>query len=335
MKHRRYPTLPTLSGNSFESLRKTLEPYRHSLSRPTQRANAPFQWRMDVYNTNDLTVLKARCSDDWSLTYNGNEDNLELLIPRIGRIEVSLGNQTLSITPGHVLLAPTPLLRGMRFFCDDNEHSMITLNFGKPIVTTVLDELSCDSMMHELDYNPVIDLSQEIGPTLGLMIRTLMAGICESQTLEHSPQARERLIKSVLHLIFENMPDQPGKPGSGQLIDITPRHVKVAVDFLHANLHRSLTVLQIAEVTGVSVRALQAGFQRHYNTSPLRYLRNIRLEAAHEELSSPENHLGIGEVALKWGFTHFGRFSAEYKAAYGQYPSETIKRTKRSRKTET
>ncbi|GGY08732.1 AraC family transcriptional regulator [Litchfieldella qijiaojingensis] len=334
MKHRLYPTFPTLSGNSFESLRQTLEPYHHSLSRPTRRANAPFQWRVDVYNTNGLTVLKARCSDDWSFTYDGNEDNLGLLIPRIGRIEASLGNQTFSVTPGHALLAPTPLLRGMRFFCDNHENSMISLNVAKPIVTTVLDELSCDSMMYELDYNPVIDLSQGIGPTLGLMIRTLIAGICESQTWEHSPQAMKKFIKSVLHLIFENMPDQPAKQDNGQLIDITPRHVKVAIDFMHANLHRPLTVTQIAEIAGVSARALQTGFQRHRNTSPLRYLRNIRLEAVHEELSSPENQLGIGEVALKWGFTHFGRFSAEYKAAYGQYPSETVKRMKHSRKAE-
>jgi AraC-like DNA-binding protein len=43
-------------------------------------------------------------------------------------------------------------------------------------------------------------------------------------------------------------------------------------------------------------------------------------------LASPENTLPVHEVALKWGFTHMGRFAAKYRATFGVYPSETAKR---------
>ncbi|QIG97958.1 MULTISPECIES: helix-turn-helix domain-containing protein [unclassified Bradyrhizobium] len=57
-------------------------------------------------------------------------------------------------------------------------------------------------------------------------------------------------------------------------------------------------------------------------------MRPVRLEAIHDELSRPENLLPISEVALKWGFTHMGRFAASYRSAFGQYPSDTVRRAR-------
>ncbi|MHC2336461.1 helix-turn-helix domain-containing protein [Bradyrhizobium sp. USDA 4454] len=55
-------------------------------------------------------------------------------------------------------------------------------------------------------------------------------------------------------------------------------------------------------------------------------LRQIRLEAIHDELSRPENMLPVSEVALKWGFTHMSRFAAVYRSAFGLYPSDAVRR---------
>jgi transcriptional regulator GlxA family with amidase domain len=72
------------------------------------------------------------------------------------------------------------------------------------------------------------------------------------------------------------------------------------------------------------VRSLQAGFRKFKETTPAAYLRRIRLEAVHAELSLSENRLPVREVALKWGFTQMGRFAAQYRARFGHYPSETL-----------
>jgi AraC-like DNA-binding protein len=81
----------------------------------------------------------------------------------------------------------------------------------------------------------------------------------------------------------------------------------------------------LAEATGISIRSLQYGFRRFRNITPLAYLREVRLEAAQAELSSPLNMLSIKDVALKWGFTHMGHFAARYRAAYGETPSQTAR----------
>ncbi|MGO7682234.1 helix-turn-helix domain-containing protein, partial [Rhizobium johnstonii] len=51
-----------------------------------------------------------------------------------------------------------------------------------------------------------------------------------------------------------------------------------------------------------------------------------RLRAARQELLDPESKETMKAVCLKWGFFHFGRFSAVYKTTYGEYPSDTRKR---------
>jgi transcriptional regulator GlxA family with amidase domain len=108
-------------------------------------------------------------------------------------------------------------------------------------------------------------------------------------------------------------------------MDATSRQIVEATDFMRANMHQPLTLSEVAEATGISVRSLQYGFRRFRNTTPLAYLREIRLEAAQAELSSPVNILSIKDVALKWGFTHMGHFAARYRAAYGEMPSETAR----------
>jgi transcriptional regulator GlxA family with amidase domain len=107
--------------------------------------------------------------------------------------------------------------------------------------------------------------------------------------------------------------------------------VRSAVELMHEKLHEPLTLGSLAAQLGISGRSLQQGFRRYQDTTPLAYLRQLRLEAVHRELSNPQNTLGVGEVAAKWGFAHVGRLAKLYRDSYGQSPSETVQRALRRR----
>ncbi|WP_447577473.1 AraC family transcriptional regulator [Achromobacter kerstersii] len=112
----------------------------------------------------------------------------------------------------------------------------------------------------------------------------------------------------------------PGRRGA-----VLPRHVRSVQDYLQAHAHEPVSAEHLARIAGVSVRSLYAGFKEFLNVSPMHYLRDLRMERARAELLSGESQ-NIASVALRWGFAHMGRFSAGYKARYGESPSESLRR---------
>ena len=62
-------------------------------------------------------------------------------------------------------------------------------------------------------------------------------------------------------------------------------------------------------------------------TTPKHYIRQRKLERVHACLSDPSAKVrNITEVALDYGFLHLGRFSESYKSAFGELPSDTLRR---------
>ncbi|MDE4097021.1 MULTISPECIES: AraC family transcriptional regulator [Rhodobacterales] len=116
---------------------------------------------------------------------------------------------------------------------------------------------------------------------------------------------------------------------SGQLRRVTssviPGHVRRAQAYMLANLDRPLDIDEIAAYAGVSARNLQLGFKRFLSMAPMAYLRDIRLQRAHEDLLQGRREASVTEVAERWGMTHLGRFSQYYKTRYGCTPQETLK----------
>lgn len=106
---------------------------------------------------------------------------------------------------------------------------------------------------------------------------------------------------------------------------VLPRHVRRAQDFMQTHAHEPLSVEQLADVAGVSLRSLYSGFKDFLGISPMQYLRDLRMERARSELLGSETS-NVAAVALRWGFAHLGRFSSEYKQRYGESPSQTLRR---------
>ena len=74
-------------------------------------------------------------------------------------------------------------------------------------------------------------------------------------------------------------------------------------------------------------RSLQRAFRRVLGRSPLRYLKDCRLDAARRDLVSADPAaLSVTEVAYRYGFAHLSRFAETYRAEFGERPSETLRR---------
>jgi AraC-like DNA-binding protein len=113
---------------------------------------------------------------------------------------------------------------------------------------------------------------------------------------------------------------------AGQPTARRPRTVKRTLDAMHAEPGRSFTAAELAGIAGVGIRVLQESFRQHVGVPPLTYLRRLRLEGVHAELSrAGPGQVSVSEVATRWGFTHLGRFAGAYRDRYGVTPSQTLR----------
>jgi AraC-like DNA-binding protein len=111
--------------------------------------------------------------------------------------------------------------------------------------------------------------------------------------------------------------------------DAHPDTLRRAIAFIEANPELDLTVADIAGAAFVTTRAVQLAFRRHLDTTPMAYLRRVRLDRAHHDLLAATPGPGaerdtVTAIATRWGFLRPGAFAARYRAAYGQLPSQTL-----------
>ncbi|MEO6827183.1 MAG: AraC family transcriptional regulator [Microbacteriaceae bacterium] len=88
-----------------------------------------------------------------------------------------------------------------------------------------------------------------------------------------------------------------------------------------------ISVLDIAETLGVSLRSLQHSVRDVLGTTPSALLRQARLAEARSLLLAGEDPAAtVTDIAIRAGFTHLGRFASSYRAAFGESPSATLRR---------
>ncbi|NIY76850.1 AraC family transcriptional regulator [Thalassospira sp. HF15] len=107
---------------------------------------------------------------------------------------------------------------------------------------------------------------------------------------------------------------------------VVPYYVKRARDYIHAHADKKLGLADISAAAGCGYRGLQKGFMDAFGTTPMAYLRTVRLKRVRAILKSEPYGKTVSEIAQKWGFTHMGRFAQDYYREFGELPSETIRK---------
>ena len=120
---------------------------------------------------------------------------------------------------------------------------------------------------------------------------------------------------------------EPAAPARARLAYAASGTVGRAVAFIEERARDDIGVADIAGAAFVTVRAVQLAFRRYLDTTPLAYLRQVRLERAHQELTEADpDRTTVTAIAADWRFTNASLFSAYYRAAYGVPPTQTLHR---------
>jgi len=105
--------------------------------------------------------------------------------------------------------------------------------------------------------------------------------------------------------------------------------VRRAEAFFRRHLGEPVSIAQLSSIAGVSERSLRNAFYDVYTTSPKRYLRLWQLHQVRRALRTSDGQdSSVTDVATLHGFYELGRFAGEYKALFGEAPSQTLHRAR-------
>jgi len=152
----------------------------------------------------------------------------------------------------------------------------------------------------------------------------------EEKGLPLASAAKAALDEYLLTLLLHHHPHNYSEEMAETVSAPVPGVVRRAERFMTDNAAAPITVSDVATHLGVSLRSLQAGFRRWRETTPNAYLRQVRLQRVRDELLRSGEDADVTTVATRHGFAHLGRFSAQYRAAFGEGPSVTLRRCRTS-----
>lgn len=207
----------------------------------------------------------------------------------------------------------------------DPDCAQICLMFPTEELHAELENLLGQPPTRPLEFARPMDLTTPTGATFIQTLRVIDQASAPGNPLLEHPLAALRLEQMLLHTLILAQPnnysaalEQPAKTAG-------PTPIAQAIELIRTRPGHPWTVAALAAEVAVSVRSLQAGFARSVGQTPMRYLRQVRLERVHDELTQAEpGATTITQTATRWGFTHLGRFAIEYRKTFGEPPSASL-----------
>lgn len=244
-----------------------------------------------------------------------------------GWSEIDTQAQSFSGGPGLVVVdsARSPVIK--RFSADSER---LHLRLGTTALDGLYERLTGKAPTRPLEFAPCIRPGTAMHARWQSVARMVLSCTVPSTGPDPAPALpdllRRQLEETAMLVLLTGHEHSGAEQMAGTPAAPAPRHVRAAEEFMRANAGEPLTLAEIAEAAGVSIRTLTAGFRSFRDQSPMQQLRDIRMAAARDDLLQGPGSGSVADIALRWGFGNFGRFAGDYRRRYGETPSETLRR---------
>lgn len=241
-----------------------------------------------------------------------------------GACEISQERKSIVVAPGHlVVMNPTKSFRKV-WLADSNQlilrvdraflerHFMLDADLGAPT---------------PIDFEFLLVDAAQHAPSLTRFIQMICVELNADETQLRNPRVKRQIVGGLAALLLNSLPHRGSRLLRRAESGAVPFFVRRVKHFIAAHATEPLELAALVRASGVSARALHQGFRHFCQTTPMGYLRGVRLDNARRELThAGPRRTKVADVATACGFTHLGRFAKAYRARFGETPSQTIRR---------
>ena len=203
---------------------------------------------------------------------------------------------------------------------------MLAIKIERYALEAQLEQLLHRRVTGPIAFSLALDLTRRTAADWNRLVCTVATNLFDPESLFREPIMTAPLVHAVLTGLLLSADHNLRAQLDAHARSIGPATVRRAQEYIEEHAHEPLTVAQVASWAGVSVRALQQGFQRSLGATPHQIIQHTRLERAHNDLVNfSVDEVTVASIGAKWGFPHAGRFAALYHARYNAYPSATLR----------
>lgn len=247
--------------------------------------------------------------------------NQGVIIILQGQKRVFFDQKTYHYNPDNYLVLTLPLAAECETIVED----------GKPMISLIIDfDISVLSeLVRVLDEHGQINQSDPAIENKGLYVSqcTDMLSCTISRLTEclKSPLQCDIIGKGLLREIYFHMLTGPQAAPLFALVSHNTYLSKMEriLKHLHNNFNNRLDVEQLADMANMSSSTFHRNFKQITASSPIQYVKKIRLSRARELLQ--DQGLKVKQAAAKVGYESPTQFSREFTRYYGLSPSECAK----------
>ncbi|MGP1375438.1 MAG: helix-turn-helix domain-containing protein [Almyronema sp.] len=216
--------------------------------------------------------------------------------------------------------------REVDFTTPDN-YELFVITIYRPTLLEVAYQLNRRDLVKELGQKSLLTALPHQLDQLRSYLHEIFQQIHEQPTCVHASQTEAHITQTIIQLLLNSIQSSEDTILNGLRPLRRTSLAKQVEEYMLSHMHQPLTLSQICEAMGVSERSLHYAFQDLFDMSPMAYLKARRLNQVrrHLKMADPRSEKVV-DIARQWGFHHMGHFSVDYKAMFGESPSETLKR---------
>ncbi len=307
---------------------------------------APFisQHALEHYSRGAAPVFRHRHATCGSLgfnelTYTMHDGTAKISVPELpgiflfelnlfGRAELRTGNDVLPFSAGQICVISANTPHYKRWASDGRQ---VIVKVGRGLIHDALEAMIERPITAPVRFERTPRTVDAWTASLADVVKLVCTDL--DRGFENGPdgpagglvsgRAAHSVERLFVELLVETIPNNyshligaPAAPAH--------RSIKRAVEFIHAEARNEIVLDDIAAAAEISRRGLHEGFRRHFGSTPMAYLRAVRLDLARAALRAGAG--SVTEVAFDCGFSHLSKFAKAYRERFGEKPSETLAR---------
>ncbi len=291
--------------------------------------------QLDVVGRNqvlDVHISKARL-EGVSLIYHRHgasvsvrpqllRDFFLLQIPIRGQSFVTVDKQEVHCSPKQAVMI-SPTLGVEMSFGEGCEQLIVRIE--KTDLELQMEQHLGRHLEEPVKFVPAVPLDTSSAGEITSLLRYMTMTLSETGGISGSLIAKKHmaslLISALINCLDHNYQEELAEGKAWP----RPAYIAKAQKFMRMNFAEPIGPEDIARAIDLSARAVYAGFKAYLNTTPMRYLKDLRLDMVHQALTSFEsNRTSVTTIAMNCGFSHLGHFCAAYKQKFGELPHETL-----------